>query len=827
MRKRIRHFLAFQLALITLLLCPVNAYASVLATASNMEDYPSMDDYSDGEYMPDNIMSRYEESFEYCPDMPPNPHARIALADDVVMVIVALLAACGIYVGSNSDLVHQIVSGFDTYIRRTAGNVKSVMTAWAAVLSAEAGKTIEGIKVLLPYLRDYLKSFFIGYGTGALEYSYSTGAGALTDGPYSLPGIAFQEKYNTYAFSFSSLYETNMDYDIFWGQPSVPALDNLYVAYLAGGSASKYIQVACINEDDVFEYNGRPHFGWRRYVPADNAYKYSNGVTRYSTGNINIWASGSPYILDDCIQMVANTISCPLFKDADYARSFLKYGSMDGLIQPDPDFTVTVPNAWTQLQQDTFDRFGNTLTLPSTPEEWEAIKSQLASAATADDALKALSGVMDITSGGGITSMTPYLHLSYVLDAVSAYAGAGALSADIRNGFMGDYLNVSIAGSTIEQLNMYAQTIVNRQVTITGTAEDNDKNSFVITAALAAALIEYLVSVGLLDVAIDIPAGTKVRENVSVAAKAVTPDNPDNPSDLTGILSVISAILAAIGGLPALIATEIIKALASSPFASGITLSLDNIRTGIAQIAQWDFADWTVALGAALIAPLKSIARDLGFDGIASRLDDIAQWDFADWSVALGATVLLALETAGKRLGIDSLAGALAGIAQWDFADWKVSLRSILDTVFISGLAGILALIEKLVELLKDFPNTLKAILQAVLSLPAEIAKEFLEMLKALFIPANNPFMKLKDEFKLKFPFIAQITALLSGIIFVSGDGIPKFEFTYMGVTVGIFNIEWLLDFLPFIHGLILALAYYKYFHRLQKRLPRIIGGIT
>lgn len=819
MQKKIRQVIAFQLAFITLLLCPVNAYASSLATASDIESYSDMDNMSDGEYMPDNIMSRYEESFDYCPDMPPNPYARIALADDVVIVIVALLAACGIYVGSNSDLVHQIASGFDTYIRRTAGNVKSVMTAWAAVLSAEAGKTIEGIKVLLPYLRDYLKSFFTGYGTGALEYSYSTGAGVLKDGPYAAPVLPDNIDRYTYLFSFQSPKDSNCIYDMFLDPLEKNGLTTVVAAYMN----SNFIYFAGFDDVDVFSTQGAKYSSYRLSV-GDGNFKYSDGLVYSNYQNPASWTGLDK---DGNAQFFANCMPFPVFQDLEYARSYVKYGTMDGLVQPSPDFTVTVQNAWTQLQQDTLDRFGNTLTLPSTPEEWEAIKSQLASAATTDDALKALSGVMDITSGGGITSMTPYLHLSYVLDAVSAYAGVGTLSADIRNGFIGNYLNVSIAGSTIEQLSMYAQTIVNRQVTISGTAEDNDKNSFVITAALAAALIEYLVSVGLLDVAIDIPAGTKVRENVSVAAKAVNPDNPDNPSDLTGILSVISAILAAIGGLPALIATEIIKALASSPFASGITLNLDNIRTGIAQIAQWDFADWAIALGAALIAPLKSVASDLGFDGIASRLDDIAHWDFADWTTALGASLLLALETAGNRFGIDSLVGTIADIAQWDFADWKVSLRGILDTVFISGLAGILALIERLVELLKDFPNTLKSILQAIISLPAEIAKEFIELLKTLFIPANNPFVKLKDEFKLKFPFIAQIAALLSGIIFVSGDGIPKFEFTYMGVTVGIFNIEWLLDFLPFIHGLILALAYYKYFHRLQKRLPRIIGGIT
>lgn len=791
--KRFRQFVAGALAVFMFMFSPVCDYAGAVeacaevASGSDAEMAdPAAEDGTDGleefddgagEYMPDNILSRYEESFEYCPETVPSPYARIALADDVVVVIVALLAMCGIYVGSNSDLVHQIASGFDTYIRRTAGNVKSVMEAWAAVLSAEAGKAIAGIKVLLPYLRDYLKSFFTGYGTGALEYSYSTGAGALTAGPYSLPGIEYQEKYNSYVCSYSSLYESNKIYDLFTGTSSVP----IAVAYISKQSKYCFLTLGYLDDNDKYKYMYSPYSSWREYVPIDNAYKYSNGVTYYSSGGLEIWKDSSVYSVDDCIQSVANSISCPVFLGSDYARSYLLYGSLDGLIMPDPDFTVTVPNAWTQLQQDTFDRFGNTLTLPSTPEEWAAIQNQLASAATADDALDALSKVIDINSSGGITSMTPYLHLSYVLDAVSVYAGAGTLSADVRNGFLKDYLNITSAGGTIEQLNIWAQTVVNSQVTITGKDEDNDKNSFIITAALVAALLEYLYAQNLLEAIPDIAAGTQVRANVRVADKAVTPPDGGGSADLSGILSIISSILAAIGGLPALIATEAIKALASSAFANGITLNLDSIRTGIGQIAQWDFADWASALGAAVLLALRTAASDFGLDGVSGALDRIAGWDFSDWSVALGASVLAALKSAGADFGLDGVSGALDRIAKWNFADWANVLKGALDTA-LAGL-GIGVIADHLADIAAKIASgswsvDLSELKDWIAALPAAIAESFADAIEAEEEAAQE--YQLSSIISDKFPFCIPFD-LISCVTVLQAEPLePRWELPFV-----------------------------------------------
>lgn len=531
--------IALLLAVVTFFNVPLTSYASV-STPSDIDS----DFMISGEYMPDNIISRYEESFDYCPDMPPNPYARIALADDVVIVIVALLAACGIYVGSNSDLVHQIASGFDTYIRRTAGNVKSVMTAWAAVLSAEAGKTIEGIKVLLPYLRDYLKSFFTGYGTGKLEYSFSTGAGVLNDGPYHPAVQEYMDEYGAFRYlgSFSSTKYADAIYDIVCGYSSISSCLAVYPV------GTTLFVSGLTNNDRYYTYNSTLYL--RYYVPEDKAYKYSNS---YADAYI-LPSDKTSSAYKDALQLIANTLKCPLFLDAEYARSFVNYGTMDGLVQPNDDYVFTVPNAWTQLQQDTFDRFGNTLTLPSTPEEWAAIQNQLASAATADDALKALSNVMDITSGGGIlpppiTGAVAYDNLSYVVKTLAGYCGAVLTQGQIDD-FISSFYSSNVDG-TSALVEEQSNSIVRNFVVINGGSTDPDdderNNTYKVLKKLAVSLGAFLIGLGLVS---DSPNfdGNPTISNVQVVEDLPSPapnpnPNPDTGVDLSGVLNFLQSIL--------------------------------------------------------------------------------------------------------------------------------------------------------------------------------------------------------------------------------------------------------------------------------------------
>lgn len=307
---------AMLLAVVTFLNVPFSAYASV-STPSDMD---IMGESVEGEYMPDNIISRYEKSFEYCPETPPNPRSRIVISGSLVAAFVALLAVCGIYVGNNTSLVQDIINGFDTYLRRTAGNVKSVMEAWAAFLTIEAGVTISGIKQLLPYLRDYLKTYFTGYGAGGFEYSYSSGTGVIDDGPFAPALIEYMEKYPHYQYAFSlySYSDSNKLIDV--------AYDTSHGTALAFCLIGSTLQIVYLDEDDKYTFY-HPLRAGRTYFPADNSYTYDPTIRHTS---FNVLPTG---FTDAQSSALANCLPLPLFKNTEYARGYVQFGKMDGLIE--------------------------------------------------------------------------------------------------------------------------------------------------------------------------------------------------------------------------------------------------------------------------------------------------------------------------------------------------------------------------------------------------------------------------------------------------------------------------------------------------------------
>jgi hypothetical protein len=464
------------------------------------------------------------------------------------------------------------------------------------------------------------------------------------------------------------------------------------------------------------------------------------------------------------------TFDFPVFINQDALNSWLKYGTTGGLINGDADdfLTINTANQWTDLQQDFFNKYtcSDVLKLPETQAEFDALIDSLANVQTGADVITNLKPVWTITESSGGSSVTPvvaYTSLSYILDAIAAYAGASILTAEQRNGFLADYFHVSASGLTIDQLNTYAQTIVKGQVSITGTAEDNDANTFVITSGLASSFLSYLLSIGLIDAIPEVKAGTQLKSNVKVETKIDTgPITPGGTTDLTGVLGLLTSILSTLGGLPGLIASEIIKALASSAFATGVTLNLDTIRSSLDNIAQWDFADWSTALGIALALALKNFAVDLNLEGFVDILDSIARWDFADWDIALGGVIKAALAAAG----FDKVAALADVLKTWDFADWSSVFRSVLDAALaasgLAGLAGILAdILARLKELgitvdLSPLTDSLTGLKDAVIAIPQQIT-DFLTIDTAVLADA---FTSLQTTFTSRFSGISQLATV-------------------------------------------------------------------
>lgn len=844
MNKKLKQIFSFCLACFMLLLCPVSAYASVQSPSDadywNEEPfyydengnkvYDSDIDWSQYRTEPnyDDILwtfEEYPETMMASGDM----DTYIVGADDavVIAVVAAACAACGVAI-ARSDIPDFVSKGFEPWLRRNKVSDTETMNMWQSLFNTTVGTSFVGMELLAQNLKEFLG--LSTYGTASLNVPVTS---IKRDAPF----FDRTDKDKFVAFATATSLSGQLHYYDVCSPYSLSAYPVQCVYLSPLSTAGTY----------NFRFAYRP----------DPVASPTKVETKVGTLIYNIYTSGG-YFQHSYPQSIESNygayyksmfayFSIPVFIDRNAADSYLIYGTMGGIVNGDylkDTFSVNTVNQWTDLKQDFLTRWAvsDTFNIPNTQEALDSLVDSLADARTGTDVVAKLNTVWTITDNNGGTDVVPvvaYTSLSYVLDAIAAYVGVSALTAEQRNGFIADYLNVSSSGLTIDQLSAYAQTIVKSQIAITGTAENNDANTFVVTSAFTSAFLSYLLSAGLIDTIPEIKAGTQLKTNVKVETKIDSGTLPPDggTADLSGILGLLTSILSTLGGLPGLIASEAVKALTSSAFANGITLNLDTIRSSLTNIAQWDFADWTTALGASVLLALKAFAKDFRLDSIADVLDSIARWDFADWDLAFGSAIQVAL----TALGFDKLIGLADVLKGWDFADWSSVLRSVLDAALVtSGLAGLAGILSDMLldlggisRLLTDIKNALTSAPDALLQIVADILNAVLvlpeaikNILISLFVPTVNPFEGLKDKLDSKFPIFVQLKDFFNGLMFKAGSGIPEFTFTYMGVTVNIFNVQWFLQFLPFIHGLIISIAYYKYLRRLYRRLPSVIGGI-
>lgn len=103
------------------------------------------------------------------------------------------------------------------------------------------------------------------------------------------------------------------------------------------------------------------------------------------------------------------------------------------------------------------------------------------------------------------------------------------------------------------------------------------------------------------------------------------------------------------------------------------------------------------------------------------------------------------------------------------------------------------------------------------------------DLLKALFVPENNPFSELKNKFDEKFAFIEQIKTFVNSFLGNSnyGDKTPSFEMTWHDVTFALIDFSLFLQYRTWLHGIILSIAWVIFIFKTYKKLPSIIGGFS
>lgn len=110
-----------------------------------------------------------------------------------------------------------------------------------------------------------------------------------------------------------------------------------------------------------------------------------------------------------------------------------------------------------------------------------------------------------------------------------------------------------------------------------------------------------------------------------------------------------------------------------------------------------------------------------------------------------------------------------------------------------------------------------------------KIVELFGDLLKFLFVPENTPFNDLKLKFDEKFVFVGQIKVLINNLLGFNnyGDKVPEFNITWHGVTVSIIDFSLFLNYRIWLHGIILAIAWFSFLFKTFKKLPTIIGGFS
>lgn len=108
------------------------------------------------------------------------------------------------------------------------------------------------------------------------------------------------------------------------------------------------------------------------------------------------------------------------------------------------------------------------------------------------------------------------------------------------------------------------------------------------------------------------------------------------------------------------------------------------------------------------------------------------------------------------------------------------------------------------------------------------IVKGISDVLKTLFVPSGNLGSDLKDKIMEKFPFIQQITDLVSTFLNLGDNAAePNFTIKAYGVSAKIIDFSLIEDYIPIVHTIIIAIAWGSFIIKFYKRIPSIIGGYS
>ena len=708
----------------------------------------------------------------------------VGIDDAAYIVIGTCMAAYGVYAGIKT--IKKFASNtLEPWIRRKYGSDETKMKTWQDCLATKAGTTYVGMKVLSSMVGECLGSATWKGNEATFESSY------ITDTTYAWFPARLKDYYIKSATwkaldsNAKPIYQTQAD--ILAGYKVGTYKKTAYLAYYFSNNDIGLLQ-GIINNNNEYQFDKYEidYYYNRYYYDADGESGYYKWTENFPN---NVYLPAA----------VALNLGL-VFASEEALKSYLLYDTTGGLYTVDgvtsPTETIQVKKTWIGLQENFSKNYtvSDSMTVPSTAEASDKLLSSIYASDNDAEVISNLNSVWKIDRvGTSLTMKESYSHLSYVLAAIAASAGASITSEQIDS-FISEYYGKYVDG-TSTNVNEQAYSIASNWLSVTNDNGDPDNenknnNKYTIAQKLASAFVTFLATMHAIDNAFNITDNSDITSNIKVAASAGATTNPgtgtgsnpdvDYSGSLGNIASTLTSILSAIGILPSIllllqaipdnIKSGILDGIENSVLGKYVAFATVELTAIGNAVKSWDIEAWIHGVstdlgksidnyGEAIGSKLDSLPRiDDITSGVASALEHNALTDavigisdkLASFPIDnYGDTFIKALQTALAALGLGSLAGtigALKDLTDVRTGDIAERLKNLADAIadlkvgtavdlesLAAALTGVLAGLG-----LGELAGSITDVIDLIKALPASIAIAISEKLPGSNNNDNN-----------------------------------------------------------------------------------------
>lgn len=480
----------------------------------------------------------------------------VGVDDAAYAVLAVAMAAYGVYMGTN-EIKSFASNHFEPWVRQKYGNNSTRMNTLQDWLSVKAGTAFATMKLFASMVGE-----FLGSGT----WSKDLKSVAFSSAPvFSNTAYPWREGsgYSYYRFLKSVTFiPTMLNGFSTNGDKRIDA--SIYDTYSNGRSITALVLDSSSHD-----------FG---YTTANIYPCYDNICSSYHLSFVyniyNLSKKEYEYSTPKNESMIPLTfisaLGYPLFKNKDAFRSYVKDGTMGGIIGIVPEYptgvSIPVVKTWSGLQTGFAKNYtpSNTFNVPATNDALEKLLSSIETSNTDEDVISNINTVWKISKKtSALTPEQSYSHLSYVLAAIAASAGASITSEQIDS-FISEYYGKYVDGTSARKEEQ-AEEIVRDFIVINGGGnngdpdnDDKDNNKYEIAKKLAFVFGSFLLSIGAIQIEPDYASNPNIASNIKVNGYAPVEPNPDpdpspNPgtgSDSSASSGLLKNIISVVEALP-------------------------------------------------------------------------------------------------------------------------------------------------------------------------------------------------------------------------------------------------------------------------------------